>query len=246
MASGVSSTEVTLGDKKITFETGRLAKQASGAVVVRSGDTMVLVTAVVASTERNVDFFPLTVDVEAGMYAAGKIPGGFIKKEGRPSDQAILNARLIDRPIRPLWPKGFNKETHIVATVLSVDKKNPYDVLALAGASAALCLSEAPFMGPVGAVRVAKVDGSWVVNPTYEEIDQSPVNLVVAGTNEAIVQIRVRKNGTLIAKSEGRGEAQWYSHLEQFSVCRQEATKLAAKKAVLIAVQNLAGQIDSP
>ncbi|NLO28341.1 MAG: polyribonucleotide nucleotidyltransferase [Actinobacteria bacterium] len=186
MASGVSSTEVTLGDKKITFETGRLAKQASGAVVVRSGDTMVLVTAVVASTERNVDFFPLTVDVEAGMYAAGKIPGGFIKKEGRPSDQAILNARLIDRPIRPLWPKGFNKETHIVATVLSVDKRNPYDVLAIAGASAALCLSHAPFMGPVGAVRVAKVDGSWVVNPTYEEIDQSPVNLVVAGTNEAI------------------------------------------------------------
>jgi polyribonucleotide nucleotidyltransferase len=186
VVSGVSRTEVTLGDKKISFETGRLAKQASGAVVVRSGDTMVLVTAVVANNERNVDFFPLTVDVEAGMYAAGKIPGGFIKKEGRPSDQAILNARLIDRPIRPLWPKGFNKETHIVATVLSVDKTNPYDVLALAGASAALSLSEAPFLGPVGAVRVAKVDGSWVVNPTFEEIDQSPVNLVVAGTAEAI------------------------------------------------------------
>ncbi len=175
MGSGVSTTEVTLGDKRITFETGKLAKQASGAVVVRSGDTMVLVTAVVASNERNVDFFPLTVDVEAGMYAAGKIPGGFIKKEGRASDQAILNARLIDRPIRPLWPKGFNKETHIVATVLSVDKTNPYDVLALAGASAALSLSEAPFHGPVGAVRVAKVNGSWVVNPTYDEIDQSPV-----------------------------------------------------------------------
>ncbi len=189
MTSGVSSTEVRLGDKSITFETGRLAKQASGAVVVRSGDTMVLVTAVVASTERNVDFFPLTVDVEAGMYAAGKIPGGFIKKEGRPSDQAILNARLIDRPIRPLWPKGFNRETHIVATVLSVDRTNPYDVLALAGASAALCLSEAPFLGPVGAVRVAKVDGSWMVNPTYEEIEQSPVNLVVAGTAEAISMV---------------------------------------------------------
>jgi polyribonucleotide nucleotidyltransferase len=182
----VKTTEVGLGDKTITFETGRLAKQASGAVVVRSGDTMVLVTAVVASSERNVDFFPLTVDVEAGMYAAGKIPGGFIKKEGRPSDQAILNARLIDRPIRPLWPKGFNKETHIVATVLSVDKKNPYDVLAVVGASAALSLSEAPFLGPVGAVRVAKVDGAWLVNPTYEEIDRSPVNLVVAGTKDAI------------------------------------------------------------
>jgi polyribonucleotide nucleotidyltransferase len=189
VAGEVRTTEVVLGDKKIIFETGRLAKQASGAVVVRSGDTMVLVTAVVASTERNVDFFPLTVDVEAGMYAAGKIPGGFIKKEGRPSDQAILNARLIDRPIRPLWPKGFNRETHIVATVLSVDRKNPYDVLAVAGASAALSLSEAPFLGPVGAVRVAKVDGSWVVNPTYEESDRSPVNLVVAGTSEAISMV---------------------------------------------------------
>ncbi len=186
MASGVSTTQVTVGDREITFETGRLAKQASGAVLVRSGDTMVLVTAVVAATERNVDFFPLTVDVEAGMYAAGKIPGGFIKKEGRPSDQAILNARLIDRPIRPLWPKGFNRETHIVATVLSVDKKNPYDVLALTGASAALSLSEAPFRGPVAAVRVAKVEGEWIVNPTYEEIDLSPVNLVVAGTKDAI------------------------------------------------------------
>jgi polyribonucleotide nucleotidyltransferase len=186
VANGVSRTEVTLGDRTITFETGRLAKQASGSVVVRSGDTMVLVTAVIAANERNVDFFPLTVDVEAGMYAAGKIPGGFIKKEGRPSDQSILNARLIDRPIRPLWPKGFNRETHIVATVLSVDKKNPYDVLAVTGASAALCLSEAPFGGPVAAVRVVKVDDAWIVNPTYEEIDQSPVNLVVAGTKDAI------------------------------------------------------------
>jgi polyribonucleotide nucleotidyltransferase len=186
VAAEVRTTEVVLGDKKITFETGKLAKQASGAVVVRSGDTMVLVTAVVASTERNVDFFPLTVDVEAGMYAAGKIPGGFIKKEGRPSDQSILTARLIDRPIRPLWPKGFNKETHIVATVLSVDRTNPYDVLALAGASAALCLSDAPFGGPVGAVRVAKVEGEWIVNPTYEQIDMSPINMVVAGTADAI------------------------------------------------------------
>lgn len=189
MASEVSRTEVILGERRITFETGRLAKQASGAVVVRSGDTMVLVTAVVSSSERNVDFFPLTVDVEAGMYAAGKIPGGFIKKEGRPSDQAILNARLIDRPIRPLWPKGFNRETHIVATILSVDKTNPYDVLAVAGASAALAISEAPFLGPIGAVRVAKVDGSWIVNPTYVEIEKSPVNMVVAGTSEAITMV---------------------------------------------------------
>jgi polyribonucleotide nucleotidyltransferase len=186
---GVSATQVAVGDKTISFETGRLAKQASGAVLVRSGDTMVLVTAVIAKSERNVDFFPLTVDIEEGMYAAGKIPGGFIKKEGRPSDQAILTARMIDRPIRPLWPKGFNKETHIVATVLSVDRKNPYDVLAMVGASAALTMSEAPFQGPVGAVRVAKLDGAWVVNPTYEEIDQSPINLIVAGTVDAISMV---------------------------------------------------------
>jgi len=230
VASRVSAAEVTVGDKKITFETGKLAKQASGAVLVRSGDTMVLVTAVVAATERNVDFFPLTVDVEAGMYAAGKIPGGFIKKEGRPSDQAILNARLIDRPIRPLWPKGFNRETHIVATVLSVDKTNPYDVLALVGASAALSLSEAPFHGPVGAVRVAKVDGSWVVNPTYQEIDQSPVNLVVAGTADAI--------GMVEAGCEEVGEDDIIAGLEvaheaikkQCEVIRQWASEVGVPK----------------
>jgi polyribonucleotide nucleotidyltransferase len=191
---GVKTTEVTVGDKRISFETGRLAKQASGAVLVRSGDTMVLVTAVVAKSERNVDFFPLTVDIEEGMYAAGKIPGGFIKKEGRPSDQAILTARMIDRPIRPLWPKGFNKETHIVATVLSVDKKNPYDVLAMVGASAALSVSEAPFQGPVGAVRVGQIDGSWVINPTYDEIEQSPINLIVAGTADAISMVESGAN----------------------------------------------------
>ncbi len=187
--AAAKTTEIRVGDKVISLETGRLAKQASGSVVVRSGDTMVLVTAVLSKNERNVDFFPLTVDIEEGMYAAGKIPGGFIKKEGRPSDRAILTARLIDRPVRPLWPKGFNKETHIVATVLSVDKTNPHDVLAILGASAALSLSEAPFMGPIGAVRVGQVDGSWVVNPTYEQIDQSPVNLIVAGTADAISMV---------------------------------------------------------
>ncbi|MCL5943011.1 MAG: polyribonucleotide nucleotidyltransferase [Actinobacteria bacterium] len=185
----MSTIEIVVGDKRISLETGRLAKQASGAVLVRSGDTMVLVTAVVSKSERNVDFFPLTVDIEEGMYAAGKIPGGFIKKEGRPSDRAILTARLIDRPVRPLWPAGFNKETHIVATVLSVDKQNPHDVLAIVGASAALSLSEAPFLGPIGAVRVGKVDGSWVINPTYAEIEESPVNLIVAGTAEAISMV---------------------------------------------------------
>ncbi len=185
----VSRKEVTIGERKLEFETGKLAKQASGAVVVRSGDTVVLVTAVVATSRRDVDFFPLTVDVEEGMYAAGKFPGGFIKREGRPSEHAIITARVMDRPIRPLWPKGFNKEVHLVATVISVDMENPHDVLALVGASAALTLSEAPFMGPVGGVRVGRVDGNWVINPTYAEIEQSDINLIVAGTADAITMV---------------------------------------------------------
>ncbi|MHB0978614.1 MAG: polyribonucleotide nucleotidyltransferase [Thermoleophilia bacterium] len=184
-----STRTIQVGDKTITLETGRLAKQADGAVLVRSGDTMVLVTAVVSKNERNVDFFPLTVDIEEGMYAAGKIPGGFIKKEGRASEQAILTARLTDRPVRPLWPKGFNKETHLVATVLSVDKMNPYDVLAILGASAALSISGAPFAGPIGAVRVGQVDGAWIVNPTYADLESSPINLIVAGTADAISMV---------------------------------------------------------
>ncbi|MHB8870039.1 MAG: polyribonucleotide nucleotidyltransferase [Thermoleophilia bacterium] len=188
-AAQTSTTTIQIGDKTITLETGRLAKQADGAVLVRSGDTMVLVTAVVSKNERNVDFFPLTVDIEEGMYAAGKIPGGFIKKEGRASEQAILTARLTDRPVRPLWPKGFNKETHLVATVLSVDKTNPYDVLAILGASAALSISGAPFAGPIGAVRVGQVEGAWVVNPTYADLESSPINLIVAGTADAISMV---------------------------------------------------------
>ncbi len=187
--AGVSSKTIQVGDKTIHLETGRLAKQADGAVLVRSGDTMVLVTAVVSKNDRNVDFFPLTVDIEEGMYAAGKIPGGFIKKEGRAGEGAILTARLTDRPIRPLFPKGFTKETHIVATVLSVDRSNPHDVLAILGASAALSISSAPFQGPVGAVRVAKVEGAWVINPTYADLESSPINLVMAGTAEAISMV---------------------------------------------------------
>lgn len=187
--SQVSTKKLYVGDKEITLETGRLAKQASGAVVVRCGDTMVLVTAVVSTSGRNVDFFPLTVDIEEGMYAAGKIPGGFLKKEGRPSDDSILNARLIDRPIRPMWPEGFNKETHIVATVLSVDGENPYDTLAMLGASAALSISKAPFQGPMGTVRVGKVEGSWVINPTETQRELSSVDIIVSGTADAISMV---------------------------------------------------------
>lgn len=226
----VHTRTIQLGDKEIILETGRLAKQASGAVLVRLGDTMVLVTAVVAKNERNVDFFPLTVDVEEGMYAAGKIPGGFIKKEGRPSDHAILNARMIDRPIRPLWPAGFNRETHIVATVLSVDKTNPYDVLAILGASAALTLSEAPFQGPIGAVRVAKIDGRWVIDPTFEEIENSAINLVVTGTDDAISMVEA---GCQEVQEADLLEAMALAHVaiqEQVAVLKEWAAEIGVPK----------------
>ncbi|NLE73297.1 MAG: polyribonucleotide nucleotidyltransferase [Actinobacteria bacterium] len=226
----VHTRTIQLGDKEIILETGRLAKQASGAVLVRLGDTMVLVTAVVAKNERNVDFFPLTVDVEEGMYAAGKIPGGFIKKEGRPSDHAILNARMIDRPIRPLWPAGFNRETHIVATVLSLDKTNPYDVLAILGASAALSLSEAPFQGPIGAVRVAKIDGRWVIDPTFEEIENSAINLVVTGTDDAISMVEA---GCQEVQEADLLEAMALAHVaiqEQVAVLKEWAAEIGVPK----------------
>jgi polyribonucleotide nucleotidyltransferase len=183
--------EVEVGGQTITLETGRLAKQANGAVLVRSGDTVVLATAVMRDDVREgQDFFPLTVDVEERHYAAGKIPGGFIKRESRPSEKAILAARQIDRPLRPLFPKGFMNEVHIVATTLSVDFEQSYDVLATIGASAALTISDIPFGGPVGAVHVGRIDGQLVINPTLEELqDESDMDLVVTGTADAIVMV---------------------------------------------------------
>src|SRR5665647_3026039 len=187
----MTTVEVEVGGKKITLETGRLAKQANGAVLVRCGDTMVLVSAVGRTEGREgQDFFPLTVDVEERHYAAGKIPGGFIKRESRPSEKAILAARQIDRPIRPLFTKGYMNEVHVVATVLSVDLENNYDVLATLGASAALGLSEIPFLGPIGSVRVGRIEDEFVINPTLTEVqDESELDLVVTGTKDAIVMV---------------------------------------------------------
>src|SRR5215218_9224352 len=173
MTTRVASATANVGDAEITFETGKLAKQADGAVVVRAGDTMILATAVGRTEAREgADFFPLTVDVEGRMYAAGKIPGGFFKREGRPSERAILTARMIDRPIRPLWPKGFKNEVQVIATVLSADLVHPHDILCINGASAALMLSPLPFLGPVGAVRIGRIDGELVVNPTLQESEE--------------------------------------------------------------------------
>src|SRR5437764_1938754 len=169
---GPTTLSVEIAGREITFETGKLAKQADGAVVVREGDTMVLATAQGKTEAREgADFFPLTVDVEERMYAAGKIPGGFFKREGRPTERAMLTARMIDRPIRPLWPKGFRNEVQVICTVLSADMVTAHDILCINGASAALMLSPLPFLGPVGAARIALIDGKLVVNPTLAEAE---------------------------------------------------------------------------
>lgn len=184
------SRSLPVGGREMTIETGRLAKQAGGAVVVRYGDTVVLVTATRAEEPREgTDFFPLTVDYEERLYAVGKIPGGFIKREGRPSEKAILSARLIDRPIRPLFPKGYRNDVHVVATVLSVDQDNPQDVIAVIGASAALTISDIPFQGPIGAVVVGRVDGKFIINPTLAQSENSDMHLVVAGTKDAVIMV---------------------------------------------------------
>ena len=170
-------------DRTLTFETGKLAQLADGAVVGRIGDTVLLATATAArSVREGADFFPLTVDIEERTYAAGKIPGSFFRREGKSSDQAILTCRLIDRPLRPSFPKGFRNEVHIVGTIFGADQVNPHDVLAINAASAALMISGIPFEGPIGAVRVAySTDGQWIPHPTFEEGDDSTFELVVAG-----------------------------------------------------------------
>src|SRR6516225_5471470 len=171
-----------IGNKQISLETGLLAKQASGAVVVRIGDTMSLVASMAAPGREGLDFFPLTVDYREKTYAAGKFPGGFIKREGRPTTKEILTARLIDRPIRPLFPEWYREEVQIQAGPISADRSNDPDVPSMIGASAALLLAKTPFLGPVGAVRLARVDGQLVAFPTAEELEKSDLDLVVAST----------------------------------------------------------------
>src|SRR5262250_639695 len=171
------------GGKQISFETGKLAKQAHGSAVVRMGDNVVLATAVANPEPREgIDFFPLTVDYREYTYAGGRIPGGFIKREGRPSEREILTSRQIDRPIRPMFQEGFKCETQVIAFVLSADTENDPDVVAINAASAALTLSDIPFLGPVGAVRVGLVDGRFIVNPSYTEMRESLLNIMVVGS----------------------------------------------------------------
>jgi polyribonucleotide nucleotidyltransferase len=194
MSIDVTRVSVEIGGSEISFETGKLAKQASGSVVVQAGDTMVLGTAT-AGNLRDVDFLPLTVDVEERMYAAGKIPGSFFKREGRAGEKGTLTARMIDRPIRPLFPKGWRRETQLVSIPMSIDHVHPYDILAMNGASAALMVSDIPFPQPVGAVRIGQdSDGGFVVNPDEEDNLSSALDLVVSGTEEAILMVEAGAN----------------------------------------------------
>src|SRR6202451_1946175 len=205
------------GGKSLAFETGKLAKQAHGSVVVRIGESVVLATAVSNPDPREgIDFFPLTVDYREYTYAGGRIPGGFIKREGRPSEREILTTRQIDRPMRPLFPEGFKCETQVIAFVLSADTENDPDVAGINGASAALTISDIPFNGPIGAVRVGMVSGAFVINPTYAEMRESLLNIMVVGTSEAIVMI---ESGAKEVKEETVVEAIEFGHTELKKIC---------------------------
>src|SRR3954464_15628861 len=180
---------VNIGGRLLTFETGRLAKLAHGAVLVTFGESVVLVTCVSSEERPGLDFFPLTCEYQEKTYAAGKIPGGFFKREGRLRDYEILTSRLIDRPCRPLFPEGYLSEVQIIATVMSFDQENPPDVLALVGASAALHISQIPWSGPIVGVRVGRIDGQFIANPTFEQMEKSDCELLIAASRDAIVMV---------------------------------------------------------
>jgi polyribonucleotide nucleotidyltransferase len=209
---------IKLGDQELTVETGRVAKQADGSVVIRYGNTMLLVAAVAAHSPREgVDFFPLTVEYRESNYAAGRIPGNYFRREGRPNEKETLTCRLIDRPCRPLFTEGFRNETQIIATVISADPDNNPDVIAITGASCALYLSDIPFPTPIAGVRIGLIEGRYIINPTYDEVRESRLNLIVAGTEEAIVMVEA---GASEVSEEIMVEALMLAHKEINRLCR--------------------------
>jgi DNA polymerase III epsilon subunit family exonuclease len=205
----VTTLSTEFGGRTLTIETGKLANLAGGSVTVRYGDTMILGTANRSDPRPGLDFFPLTVDFEERMYAAGKIPGGFIKRESRPSEAAILAARLTDRPIRPLFPEGYKDDVQLVLTVLSTDQENDPDTIGTIAASAALTISEIPFMGPIAAVRIGRIGGEFVINPTYSQLEQSEIDLIVSGTRDAIMMVEA---GAKIVSEAVMAEAIMFGH----------------------------------
>jgi polyribonucleotide nucleotidyltransferase len=229
--------EIRIGSRTLSLETGKLAKQADGAVIVRSGDTMVLVSACHAASPREgIDFLPLTVDYRENTYASGRIPGGFFKREGKPPEKEVLTSRLIDRPIRPLFPEGWRYETQIIALVLSADTENDSDVLAITGASAALALSEVPFQKTIAGVRVGLVDGQYVINPTFEERKQSTIDLVVAGSRDGIVMVEAGAKEVSEAQVVGALEAA-HAAIKEIVAGIDELTKAAGRKKLTVEVK---------
>lgn len=237
-ASPLIKKEIIIGGRPMILESGRLAKQAGGAVFVRYGDTAVLVTATMASNIRaGIDFFPLTVDYEERFYAVGKIPGGFIKREARPSEKAILSGRLIDRPIRPLFPKEIRNEVQIIATVMSVDQDHAPEIAAMVGASAALHISEIPLQYPIGGVIVGRVDGQFVSNPNLSQTEQSDLHLVVAGTKDAVMMVEAGANEVpeqVILEAIAYGHVVVKEIVEFIEAYREEALQMGLAKEKLL------------
>src|SRR5574339_252729 len=234
--------EIQVGSRTLTLETGKLAKQAHGAVIVRSGDTMVLVTASRAASPRDVDFLPLTVDYKEYAYAAGRIPGGFFKREGKPPEKEILTSRLIDRPIRPLFPSGWRYETQIIAMLLSADTDNDADVLAITGASAALAISEIPFEKPVAGVRVGLVNNEFVINPTFAERKDSLLDLVVAGTKDGIVMVEAGAKQVTEAQVVGALETA-HAAIKQIVAVIEDLKASIGKKKLVVAARTIAPEV---
>jgi polyribonucleotide nucleotidyltransferase len=213
--------KVEIGGRPLSIETGKIAKQASGSVVVKYGDTIVLVTVVSTKEERPIDFLPLTVEYQEKIYAAGRIPGNYFRREiGRPSEKETLTARLIDRPIRPLFPKDYRYETQMIATVLSMDQENDPDILAMIGASAALEISDIPFAGPIASVRVGRLDGQFKINPTIEELGESDINIIVAGSKSGVVM--VEGGGDIVSEADIL-EAIFFGHKEMQPIIELQA-----------------------
>ncbi|HEV3468519.1 MAG TPA: polyribonucleotide nucleotidyltransferase [Pyrinomonadaceae bacterium] len=210
--------KIKLGDRELSVEVGRIAKQANGSCVIRYGDTMLLVAAVSTNSPREgIDFFPLTVEYREHNYAAGRIPGNYFRREGRPNEKEVLTARMIDRPCRPLFVEGYRNETQVIASVISADQENDPDVIAITGASCALYLSDIPFPNPIAGVRVGLADGRYIINPTYDEVRESRLNLIVAGTEEAIIMVEA---GAQEVSEEIMVEALMLAHKEINRLCR--------------------------
>jgi polyribonucleotide nucleotidyltransferase len=231
--------EIQIGSRTLSLETGKLAKQAHGSVIVRSGDTMVLVAASRAGSPRDVDFLPLTVDYREYAYASGRIPGGFFKREGKAAEKEILTSRLIDRPIRPLFPSGWRFETQIIALLMSADTENDADVLAITGASAALAISEIPFEKTVAGVRVGMVNNEYVINPTYSERKQSTLDLIVAGTKDGIVMVEAGAKEVSEAQVVGALEAA-HAAIKKIVAAIEELKGATGKKKLVVAARTIA------